>query len=248
MLKDDLHLATPPPHPSEAPPHNPNPLATTIPPPTAGTKVSLVTFKPKHTTWPLHRLDTANSARSPVPPSIQESPHETGSHSSDAGSHSASGVGHSTLEGHGVPAFGEGNAALSPANGKDAKDALKKRKPKNNIVKSNSTFVSRVIPHEALSKRLAEHDPSGLFAFANVNRALQWLDLSAPNKEEHMTKILFTKAHALCHDVNAVTKGPSHIDIVLGFSTGDIIWYEPLSQKYARINKNVSGIPLDQAY
>jgi hypothetical protein len=56
-----------------------------------------------------------------------------------------------------------------------------------------------------------------------------------------MTKILFTKAHALCHDINLLTKGPSHIDIVLGFSTGDIIWYEPMSQKYARINKNVSS-------
>jgi hypothetical protein len=25
----------------------------------------------------------------------------------------------------------------------------------------------------------------------------------------------------------------------MGFSTGDIIWYEPMSQKYARLNKNV---------
>ena len=29
VLREDLHLATPPPHPSEAPVHNPNPLATT---------------------------------------------------------------------------------------------------------------------------------------------------------------------------------------------------------------------------
>jgi catabolite repression protein CreC len=54
-----------------------------------------------------------------------------------------------------------------------------------------------------------------------------------------MTKILFTKAHALCHDVNLATKSPSHIDVIMGFSTGDIIWYEPMSQKYARLNKNV---------
>lgn len=59
-------------------------------------------------------------------------------------------------------------------------------------------------------------------------------------QEEHLTKILFTKAHALCHDINQITKGPNHIDIIMGFSTGDIIWYEPMSQKYARLNKNVS--------
>lgn len=67
-------------------------------------------------------------------------------------------------------------------------------------------------------------------------------------QEEHLTKILFTKAHALCHDINAITKGPTHIDVVLGFSTGDIIWYEPISQKYVRINKNVSEIGPVEGY
>lgn len=240
MLREDLHLATPPPHPSEAPPHNPNPLATTISPPSAGTKLSLVVLSPRQQSYSrLFRLDTTTSTRSQVPPSIQESPHETNSQASDAGSHSANGVAPLQLDGLHAPAFGEGNPSLALINGKDVKDPLKRRKPKNNIVKSNSSFVSRVIPHEALTKRLQEHNPNGLYAFANVNRALQWLDLSSPIKEEHMTKILFTKAHALCHDVNPITKGSNHLDIVMGFSTGDIIWYEPMSQKYARINKNV---------
>jgi WD40 repeat protein len=154
------------------------------------------------------------------------------------GSHSANGIAASPLDGLRTPVFGEGNLSLVALNGKDSKDPLKRRKPKSNIVKSNSSFVSRVIPHETLTKRLQEHNPNGLYAFANINRALQWLDLTSPNKEEHMTKILFTKAHALCHDINQITKGPNHLDIVMGFSTGDIIWYEPMSQKYARINKN----------
>ncbi|KAF2123257.1 catabolite repression protein creC [Lophiotrema nucula] len=242
VLRDDLHLATPPPHPSEAPVHNPNPLATTISPPSAGTKLSLVVLAPRQSSYSrLYKLDTTNSTRSQIPPSIQESPHETNSQASDAGSHGANGANGTNgvaaqppLEGLHAPAFGQGNPLLSVVNGKDSKDPLKRRKPKSNIVKSNSSFVSRVIPHEALSKRLQEHNPNGLYAFAN---------------EEHMTKILFTKAHALCHDINQITKGPGHIDIVMGFSTGDIIWYEPMSQKYARINKNgvinaspVSGI------
>ena len=45
MLKEDLHLATPPPHPSEAPIVNPNPLATTPQAATAGTKLSLLTIE-----------------------------------------------------------------------------------------------------------------------------------------------------------------------------------------------------------
>lgn len=239
VLRDDLHLATPPPHPSEAPVHNPNPLATTINPPSCGTKLSLVALAPRQPSQSqLYRFRTQNSTRSQMPPSIQESPHESNSQASEVGSHSANGASSSPLEGLRTPVYGEGNAALIMINGKDSKDPLKRRKPKSNIIKSNSSFVSRVIPHEALTKRLQEHNPNGLYAFANINRAMQWLDLTSPIKEEHLTKILFTKAHALCHDINQITKGPNHLDIVMGFSTGDIIWYEPMSQKYSRINKN----------
>lgn len=185
VLRDDLHLATPPPHPSEAPVHNPNPLATTISPPTAGTKLSIVVVAPRQQSHSrLFRLDTANSARSQLPPSIQESPNESNSQASDSGSQSVNGNGSTAppREGLHAPAFGSGNAALAVLNGKDSKDPLKRRKPKSNIVKSNSSFVSRVIPHEALTKRLQEHNPNGLYAFANVNRALQWLDLTSPIK------------------------------------------------------------------
>lgn len=56
---------------------------------------------------------------------------------------------------------------------------------------------------------------------------------------EYLTKILFTRAHCLCHDVNKLTKSPSHIDVVMGFSTGEVIWWEPITQRYTRLNKNV---------
>ena len=52
-------------------------------------------------------------------------------------------------------------------------------------------------------------------------------------------KILFAKAHMLCHDINSLTKGPNHIDVIMGASTGDIVWFEAYSQKYVRVNKNV---------
>lgn len=194
-LQDDLLLATPPPHPSEAPIINPNPLATLPTPPTTGVKLSLVTLDPRK-----------------KPPTFLKS-------------------------GITVPQFGDENPALA-APPVAAKDAAKRRKPKNNIIKSSSSFVSRVITHETSAKRLSDRDPNGVFAFANINRAFQWLDLSSPTKEEHLTKVLFTKAHMLCHDINELTKTSSHLDIVMGSSAGDIIWYEPMSQKYARINKN----------
>lgn len=74
--------------------------------------------------------------------------------------------------------FGGGNASLIPL--PPAGKTMKK--PKNNIAKSNSSFVSRIITHEHLTKRLADRNPEDLLVFANVNRAFNWLDMGASNK------------------------------------------------------------------
>lgn len=178
-MKEDLHLATPPPHPSEAPIVNPNPLATTPQPAAAGTRLSLLNLD----VTPLSPAFYRTSSRSDgAQGSIQEHPDESQSStdvresSSDAGRINSSEVALLTSN---APAFGEGNALLAPV---AQKDATKRRKPKNNMSKSSSSFISRVINHEALHKRLQDRARDGLFAFANVNRAFQWLDMSSPTK------------------------------------------------------------------
>ncbi len=118
-----------------------------------------------------------------VDQSIQEHPDE-GKSSSEAhvSSSDAGGRFNSSdipLISSGAPAFGEGNALLAPPN---TKDANKRRKPKNNMAKSNSSFISRVIVHETINKRLQDRPADGTFAFVNINRAFQWLDLSSPAK------------------------------------------------------------------
>ena len=246
VLRDDLHLATPPPHPSDAPQPNNNPLATTIGPPTAGTRLSIVVLAPrKPPSQNLFRITTHQSARSNIPPSIAE---EAQSPRSDAGS-TANGFGSAGYYSS-VPGFGDGNPALAPVEPKKKTKGGERVKPKNNIVKSNSSYVSRVIPHENLPKRLSERSPEGMFAFGNINRAFQWLDLSSDIKTENLTKVLFTKAHALCHDVNPFTRASNHLDVIMGFNTSDIIWYEPMSQKYARLNKNgmINHSPISAIY
>jgi len=186
ILKEDLHLATPPPHPSEAPVVNPNPLATTPQPATAGTKLSLLSFSSRSSAPFLYKVDTNRSTRSGLQSSIQEHPSEgrpSGDFvpgSSDGGGTSMTGSARAPLSIGSAPAFGEGNSMLSPT--ATSKDAGKRRKPKNNIAKSNSSFISRCIVHENLTKRLQERPSDGYFAFANINRAFQWLDLSSPQK------------------------------------------------------------------
>ncbi|KAL2106595.1 hypothetical protein VUR80DRAFT_6526 [Thermomyces stellatus] len=244
VLKEDLLLATPPPHPSEAPAVNPNPLATTPQPATSGTKLCLASLDMRHSPRFIQGASAGNLSLSAAAESIQEHPNESrfsnelGALSSDEGRGTSTSDAPPTTAtlASSSPAFGEGNALLTPA--VTAKDASKKRKPKTNMTKSNSSFISRTIGTDTLMKKLQERPSDGIFAFANVSRSFQWLDMSSPTKNEYLTKILFTKAHCICHDVNHITKSTTHLDVVMGFSTGDILWWEPTSQKYSRLNKN----------
>ncbi|KAK6538851.1 hypothetical protein TWF694_010414 [Orbilia ellipsospora] len=245
-LREDIHLATPPPHPSETPITSPNPLAIQPAPPSAGTRISTIVIKtPPGTdrTSQLYRNSVlangdpeAESSEPRTSVSTEEDSTDGGSKSGTDTAGAASTVATSMTHLMSDNKFGGENASLAPAPAKDNK----KRKPKNNIQKSNSSFVSRVIMHEALTKKLQETGASeDLFVFANINRAYHWLNLSAKqNKQESLSKVLFTKSHPICHDVNHVTKGATHVDIVMGFSTGDIVWFEPMSNKYSRLNKN----------
>ncbi|KAI0459086.1 WD40-repeat-containing domain protein [Xylaria acuta] len=249
VLKEDLLLATPPPHPSEAPVINPNPLATNPQPATAGTRVSLLSLEARRTPPAFYRL----AAAAALPGSIAEHPNEWRLSNDAKLSSDGEGRGTSVSDVGGpgsatavsAPAFGDGNALLAPER---FKDPNKRRKPKNNMTKSNSSFISRVIINEAFSKKMADRPNDGVFAFANINRAFQWLDLSSSTKADYLTKILFTKAHCLSHDVNLVTKSSGHLDIIMGFSTGEIIWWEAMSQRYTRLNKNgvINKTPVSQ--
>ena len=145
--------------------------------PKLASNLSICITDPKKPSPRLYRMDAPSTTGSNLGTySIKE--HEKESRSS----HETSSDGPSSQQGHTsvpsrTPVFGEDNVALTPAMGKDA---LKRKKPKTNLVKSNSQFISRVIPHDNLAKRLQDHDPEGIFIFANIDRAYQWLDMSSP--------------------------------------------------------------------
>jgi catabolite repression protein CreC len=184
QLRESIFLAQPPPHPAESTTQPPNPLDTARKPPTVGTKLSLVVVTHKRS--PLQKFAGQGSPTSASSSSLVES--QQGNRSSTNSNPFTSS--HDPEEALKSPIFGQHNPALAPIpNGKevkDGKDGPKRKKPKNNLVKTNSSFVSRVQPADGLNKKLNEHDPSGIFAYANIGRSFQWLDLSAPIK----TKVL----------------------------------------------------------
>lgn len=182
ILKEDLHLASPPPHSSEALVLTSNPLATTPQPATAGTKISLLCYNSTNPTLQIGISESNKSARSVTyventadkSNDSKGSADKTSTKSEDERT-SASGSIKQAPSTSSVLVFGESNSFLPIV----AKDVGKKKKPKNNIARSNSSFISRCSIHENLAKRLQETRSNGYFAFANISRAFQWLELSS---------------------------------------------------------------------
>lgn len=183
VLKEDLHLATPPPHPSEAPIVNPNPLATNPQPATAGTKITLLSLEARSARPVFYKGPPAAGLSFGATASSINTASNDGRQSAEGAVSSEDGRGTSASDIQmpvgSAPAFGEGNSLLTPV---AAKDINKRKKPKNNVTKSNSSFISRVIVNDSISKRMTDRPSDGLFAFGNINRAFQWLDMSSSNK------------------------------------------------------------------
>ncbi|CAG8475617.1 4438_t:CDS:2 [Dentiscutata heterogama] len=110
-------------------------------------------------------------------------------------------------------------------------NVIKRKKTKNNLTKTTSSFVAKIIQNDNLTKILANRQNEDTYLFFNSGRTFCWVDLT--NKP----KINFTKAHPICHDVNQLTRSCDHLDVIIGFSSGDIIWFDPLCNKYYRLNK-----------
>lgn len=171
-LHDDFLLGQIPPHPSEPVAPNPNVLDPKLKPPECGTKLSIAVVSSRRPQPKVRRGTTANGTA--LPARISEHPRDVSP---------TDGL----LNGYAQNVrsrYGENNPALAQT---QSKDQSKRRKPKNNVAKSNSSFLSRAIIHEQLAKKIQDRNPDGAFAFANINRAVLFLDLSSPTKVSSYT-------------------------------------------------------------
>ncbi|OZJ04205.1 hypothetical protein BZG36_02977 [Bifiguratus adelaidae] len=117
-----------------------------------------------------------------------------------------------------------------------SKSSKKPAQPKNNIAKTNSSFVNRIITNDALAKILASRTSDDAYLFFNVGKSFVWMDAGGKPKDP-LSRVVFTKAHPTSHDVNLLTRGADYLDVIIGFSSGDCIWFDPLRNKYVRLNK-----------
>ncbi|KAF7311421.1 Catabolite repression protein creC [Mycena kentingensis (nom. inval.)] len=111
-------------------------------------------------------------------------------------------------------------------------------RPKHNMRTTSSTFITRVQNAEGFPRSLQSKQGEVTFLFYNVSKTFLWLEAGAKSKEP-LARITFS-AYPTCHDVNVSTSSSDRLDVIIGFSTGDLVWLDPISSKYTRLNKQGS--------
>ncbi|KAJ3373452.1 hypothetical protein HDU91_000067 [Kappamyces sp. JEL0680] len=100
--------------------------------------------------------------------------------------------------------------------------------------KPNSAFVSKIVANEQLAKILSQKTSETFYVFFNVGKALVWADYFW--KLQNPLSVLYMKdAIVTCHDVNLVIRDT--MTAIIGFNSGDILCFSPISGKYNRLNR-----------
>lgn len=103
-------------------------------------------------------------------------------------------------------------------------------RPKHNLRTTSSTFISRLQSAEGLAKTLQSKQGDTTFLFYNSVKSFLWVEVGSKLKEP-LARVTFT-AFPTCHDVNPATASSDHLDIIIGFNTGDLVWFGKLSETF----------------
>jgi hypothetical protein len=137
------------------------------------------------------------------------------------------------------PAHPEANTIFSSSSNAHGKKKNFAR-PKHNIKTTSSTFITRIQTSEGLTKTLASKQGDVTFLFFNSAKTFSWVEagskarvclqswyhISSPSftLQEPLIRVTFSQ-HPTCHDVNLATASSEHLDVIIGFATGDLIWF-----------------------
>ncbi|KAJ7137724.1 WD40-repeat-containing domain protein [Mycena epipterygia] len=124
--------------------------------------------------------------------------------------------------------------AAPPAAGKKKPFA----RPKHNIRTTSSTFITRIQNAEGFPRSLQSKQGDVTFLFYNAAKTFVWLEAGSKAKEP-LARVTFS-AYPTCHDVNVSTSSSERLDVIIGFSTGDLVWLDPITSRYGRLNKQGS--------
>ncbi|KAJ2081662.1 hypothetical protein H4R24_002186 [Coemansia sp. RSA 988] len=111
------------------------------------------------------------------------------------------------------------------------------------VTKSTSAFVSRIITNENLARWIISEHAQTTYLLFNAPRSMVFVGLQPDCNGETLARLDLVSNTPLCHDINQTTRSESRIDMVMGFVQGNIVWHDPISGKYSRLNKNSGYSP-----
>ncbi|KAG8853539.1 hypothetical protein FRB96_008141 [Tulasnella sp. 330] len=118
---------------------------------------------------------------------------------------------------------------FSPTLGAGLPAKKKSTRSKQNLKTTTSSFVTRYQAMEGFNKHLAMKTGDVNFMFYHSGKSFYMT-------EEPLIRITFN-AWPTCHAVNQSTANSSSLDVVIGFNTGDLMWFDPMNTRYLRLNK-----------
>ncbi|KAG9013240.1 hypothetical protein FRB90_006110 [Tulasnella sp. 427] len=109
---------------------------------------------------------------------------------------------------------------------------------KQNLKTTTSSFVSRYHCIEGLQKHLSAKTGETTFIFYNAGKTFYVTETDAGplRSKDPLIRVTFN-AWPTCHAVNEFTASSTGIDVIIGFHSGDLLWFDPLSTRYVRLNK-----------
>ncbi|TFK30213.1 WD40 repeat-like protein [Coprinopsis marcescibilis] len=138
---------------------------------------------------------------------------------------------HANNSGSGQPEQPTIFSTTSSATGKKKNNA----RPKHSIRTTSSTFITRIQTAEGLSRTLGGKQGDVNFLFFNMAKTFSWVEAGSKAKEP-LSRITFSQ-HPTCHDVNISTASSERLDVIIGFASGDLVWLDPITSRYGRLNK-----------
>ncbi|WFC98237.1 hypothetical protein MYAM1_000962 [Malassezia yamatoensis] len=109
--------------------------------------------------------------------------------------------------------------------------------PSTGMKSNHSAFITRVNVTTDLGKLFSQRTDSVNLTFVVASKSLLWYADVGAQIREPIARVSFSAAPC-CLDVNQFTQSTERLDIVVGFASGDLLWIEPVSLRYSRINKN----------
>lgn len=128
---------------------------------------------------------------------------------------------------------------FSPPNATAGLQAKKKSvRAKQNLKTTTSSFVSRYHCIEGLHKHFGAKSGETTFIFYNAGKTFHVTETDAgtARHKDPLIRVTFN-AWPTCHAVNETTASSTGIDVIIGFHSGDLVWFDPISTRYVRLNK-----------